>query len=137
MQIAPSLNHINILTHDMSRLTRFYADVLGFRAGYRPSSSSTGAWLYLEDKPLIHLVETGQPFHTKGTAMNHFALNGSGLGEFLTHLRSLGVQYRVGVPREIDLRQVVIHDPDGNMFEVLFAGSEAEGVNIEPYAGVL
>jgi len=135
MQIAASLNHINILTHDMDRLTRFYSDVLGFQAGYRPSSSSTGAWLYLEDKPLIHLVETDQSFHTNGTAMNHFALNGSGLADFLSRLRSLGVKYRVGVAREIDMRQVVIHDPDGNMFEVLFAGSEAEGVNIEAYDG--
>ncbi|MGB1008418.1 MAG: VOC family protein [Thiolinea sp.] len=136
MEITPALNHINILTHDMERLTRFYGDVLGFRPGYRPQSSNTGAWLYLGGNPLIHLVQTSEPFQNKGTAVDHFALNGSGLGDFLARLQSLGVSYRVGISHELDMRQVVAHDPDGNKFEVLFNGSEAEGVDLAPFSGV-
>ena len=65
--------------------------------------------------------------------MNHFALSGKGLADFLEHLRTQDVPYNVLVAPEIDLRQVVMFDPDGNMFEVLFPGSEAEGVNIGPF----
>ena len=133
MHITPELNHINLVTHDMGRLIRFYRDVLGFRAGFRPSFPVEGAWLYLGDHALIHLVKSNLPVRNDDPAVNHFAFSGQGLAEFLAHLRSMDVPYNVRVAPEIELRQVELHDPDGNMFEVLFAGSEAEGVNTEPY----
>ncbi len=67
------------------------------------------------------------------SSLNHFALTGSGLGAFLEHLQGLDVSYNVSIAPEIDLRQVEVLDPDGNMFEVLFKGVEAEGVDISPF----
>ena len=135
MQIAPALNHINILTHDMESLIRFYRDVLGFEPGYRPPFSSTGTWLYPNqgETALIHLVETAETFQNKGTAISHFALNGSGLADFLARLRSLSMAYRISIAPEINLHQVVVHDSDGNKVEVLFDSSEAEGVDLESH----
>ena len=133
MNIAPALNHINLMTHDMDRITRFYGDVLGFKAGYRPPFSVPGCWMYLEENALIHVVQIDAPAKNDDPAVNHFALTGSGLGEFLEHLRGLDVPYNVRIAPEIDLRQVEVFDPDGNMFEVLFKGDEADGVDIAPY----
>ena len=65
--------------------------------------------------------------------MNHFAFSGSGFAEFLGRLRGLDVAYNVRTAPEIDLRQVELFDPDGNMFEVLFPGTEAEAVDVSPY----
>jgi catechol-2,3-dioxygenase len=41
-----SLDHVNILTDDIGRMSRFYADVLGLPKGVRPRFSSSGAWHY-------------------------------------------------------------------------------------------
>lgn len=133
MHIDPALNHINLMTNDMDRLIRFYGDVIGFKPGYRPPFSINGTWLYLGENALIHLVETDEACRNDDPAVNHFAFTGQGLADFLEHLRSHNVAYNVLVAPEIDLRQVVMFDPDGNMFEVLFQGSEANGVNIEPF----
>jgi len=133
MNITPSLNHINLKTHDMNRIIRFYGDVLGFKPGYRPPFSNTGCWMYLDNNPLIHLVQIDTPPKNDDPAVNHFALTGSGLGAFLKHLQGLDVSYNVTIAPEIDLRQVVVHDPDGNMFEVLFKGVEAEGVDVSSF----
>ena len=80
MNITPALNHINLKTHDMNRIIRFYGDVLGFKPGYRPPFSSTGCWMYLDNNPLIHLVQIDTPPKNDDPAVNHFALTGSGLG---------------------------------------------------------
>ena len=133
MDIAPALNHINLMTHNMDRLVRFYGDVLGFKPGYRPPFPVPGCWMYLGKNALIHLVEADKPVKNDDPAVNHFALTGSGLGEFLKHLRALDVPYNVRVAPEIELRQVEVFDPDGNMFEVLFQGDEAEGVDVTPH----
>jgi len=135
MQIEPALNHINIFTHNMDRLIRFYGDVLGFKIGYRPPFSVQGSWLYLQGNPLIHLVKTDKPALNIDPAVNHFALTGKGLAEFLELLRSHNVTYNIRIVPEIETHQVVVSDPDGNMFEVLFEGKEAKGVNIEAYNG--
>ena len=44
-------------------------------------------------------------------------------------------RYNIRIVPEIETHQVVVSDPDGNMFEVLFEGKEAKGVNIEAYNG--
>lgn len=133
MHIAPALNHINLVTHDMDRRIRFYGDVLGFKPGYRPPFPGAGTWLYLGESALIHLVRSDAPVRNEDPAVNHFTLAGEGLVDFLEHLRGLDVSYNVRVAPEMELHQVEVFDPDGNMYEVLFQGAEAVGVDIAPY----
>ena len=83
MQIEPVLNHINIFTHNIDRLIRFYGDILGFKIGYRPPFSIQGSWLYLQENPLIHLVKTDKPVLNIEPAVNYFAIIGKGLDESL------------------------------------------------------
>lgn len=133
MKIDPALNHVNLMTHDMPRLIRFYGDILGFETGYRPPFSIDGTWLYKGGNALIHLVQAEREHRNEEPKVNHFAFTGTGLADFLQHLRTNEVAYNVMIAPEVDLRQVVMFDPDGNMFEVLFAGAEAEGVDISPF----
>ena len=135
MQIEPELNHINIFTHNIDRLIRFYGDILGCKIGYRPPFSVQGSWLYLQENPLIHLVKTDKPVLNIEPAVNHFSIIGKGMAEFLELLRLHNVAYNIRIVPEIEIHQVVVSDPDGNMFEVLFEGKEAKGVNIETYNG--
>ena len=110
----------------MDRIIRFYGDVLGFKTGYRPPFSVPGCWLYLEENALIHVVQIDVPAKNDDPSVNHFAFFGSGLKNFLEHLRKLDVPYNVRVAPEIERHQVEVFDPDGNMFEVLFEGNEAD-----------
>ena len=43
------MNHFTILTDDVERTVRFYDDLMGLKAGYRPTLSFPGAWLYAGD----------------------------------------------------------------------------------------
>ena len=92
--------------------------------GDRPAFANQGAWLYLEGNPLIHLVKSERDLRNIEPKVAHFAFTGSGLETFLNRLQQLNVPYTTRIVPGPELRQVVIKDPDGNVFEVLFAGTE-------------
>jgi catechol 2,3-dioxygenase-like lactoylglutathione lyase family enzyme len=129
-----ALDHVTIHTTRLGALTDFYARVLGLRPGNRPPFKFTGAWLYCGDRPTLHLVElpTAQdnpaPAAQDGPArtpkIEHFAFRAEGLAEFLAQLRDFDVAYRTTIGPEFEIRQVHIHDPDGNHVEIAFAPEE-------------
>ena len=51
-----TLDHCSIRTLNLEASRVFYVDVLGMREGDRPDFPFPGAWLYLEDRAVIHLV---------------------------------------------------------------------------------
>jgi catechol 2,3-dioxygenase-like lactoylglutathione lyase family enzyme len=107
-------------------LVRFYAEVLGLRAGERPPLGFPGAWLYAGDQPVIHLVGVEPPPAPQGALrLEHFAFTATGLSEFLARLTHLGIEHRQS--RQAGTGNVVInlHDPDGNRLHVDFAAAEA------------
>jgi len=131
MKIDPSLNHVNLMTHDMDRMVEFYTRTMGFRVGPRPPFNNEGTWLYLGDFALIHLVKTDcEPFN-KDPKIAHFAFSGTGMSEFAAHLRELDVPHIFRAVPKTEIVQVVLRDPDRNVFEVLFDRSSMEGA--EPY----
>ncbi len=136
MKIDPEINHITLFTHDLNRLLEFYEQVLNFNNGLRPDFVTEGHWLYLEDKPLIHLVKAEKERKNEDPKLDHFGVTASGLAEFIERLRKLDVPYFVRIVPGPELRQVVIKDPDGNMFEVMFAGSEEADMSAYKWQGV-
>ncbi len=127
------LDHVNIRTPNLEAMVRFYRDVLGLELGARPPFSFGGAWLYCGDKAAIHLVEipasaSGTPSKSTRAAepkIEHFAFRAEGLEQFVEHLQAHAVEYRLAVVPKIKLRQVHVHDPDGNHIEVSFAPDSA------------
>ena len=128
-----SLNHVNIRTTNMQSLIDFYATVLGCAVGKRPPFDVRGAWLYSGDQAVIHLVEMERPLDTGEPQVEHFALSGTGLADYLAHLRAHHIPYHVLVAPEFGLRQVNIYDPDGNHFEVIYGAHEE--ADLRPYEG--
>ena len=131
MQISASINHINLQTHDVERMVEFYRDTLGFEPGYRPPFDSPGCWLYQGENALIHLVKTEREYLNKEPKLNHFAFSGIGLGDYLAKLRDQKTTYSVFITPELHMYQITAVDPDGNLFEVLFNGEEANGVSAD------
>ena len=117
-------DHVNIQTANLAAMSAFYDQVLGLPAGYRPPFRFGGAWHYCGDLAVVHLVEAPAPDGVGNPQLEHFALQAEGMAEFLARLRQHGVAYRIAVVPEIEVRQVNIHDPDGNHIHIDFGPDE-------------
>jgi catechol 2,3-dioxygenase-like lactoylglutathione lyase family enzyme len=121
------LDHVNVRTQRLDVLVGFYVEVLGMRVGERPPLGFPGAWLYVGDSPVIHLVGVPEQPQPQGALrLEHFAFTARGLDEFVARLERLGVPFKRS--RQAGTGNVVINlqDPDGNRLHVDFAASEAD-----------
>ena len=51
-----SLDHVTVNCADLDRSRAFYSQALGLTDGKRPNFAFPGAWLYVGDRPVVHLV---------------------------------------------------------------------------------
>jgi catechol 2,3-dioxygenase-like lactoylglutathione lyase family enzyme len=120
------LDHVNLRTANLAGLVRFYTDVLGLREGARPPLGFPGAWMYLAERAVIHMVVVPEQPRPEGALrLEHFAFAGRGLSEFLARLQRLGVAFQQSRQPGTDNVIINLHDPDGNRLHVDFAASEA------------
>ena len=128
------LDHVNIRTTRLAQMKDFYQSVLGLENGKRPPFRGfDGAWLYCGAKAAVHLVEVPEDPDAPKPRIEHFAFKAEGLAGFLEALRGRGVAYRISIVPGLELRQVNIHDPDGNHIHVDFAAREE--ADLSPFAG--
>lgn len=119
------LDHVNLRTSRLNEMVGFYTQVLGLTVGERPPFPFGGAWLYAGGQPILHLVEVDADPRTSDPRIEHFALKTQGLEAFLKRLADRDIAYRISIVPELEIRQVNIHDPDGNHIHVDFDRSEA------------
>ena len=115
-----ALDHINVRTANLDAMVEFYGRVLGLISGDRPPFDFPGAWLYCDEKPVIHLVGVESEPKAVEPKMEHVAFAAAGLAEFLARLRGEKVPYRVRVVPGFHIRQVHLYDPDGNHLHIDF-----------------
>jgi catechol-2,3-dioxygenase len=80
------LGHVNVLSEDVQRLSRFYVDALGFRI--TDYLGDEGIWLHLNADHHVHAMVQKSPAH-----FHHFALELADFGEMrvaLDHLAKHG-----------------------------------------------
>jgi catechol 2,3-dioxygenase-like lactoylglutathione lyase family enzyme len=119
--------HVNVSTKDLERARKFYAEILGLKDGYRPPFSRPGAWMYLEDQPIVHIstARSPNPEPKKTDAFDHVALWTSDINHFRKILTDNTIKFvEFGVP-ENDQYQLFFKDPDGTEIELIFKGEEA------------
>ena len=122
-------DHINIRTANTTAMTAFYAEVLGLEEGWRPNFSFPGAWLYLADRPLIHLRGVDITPRATEVRIEHFAFRATGLNVFLMRLRERRLAYNVSVSPSNNNRMVNVYDPDNNHVEIQFDASETSDLS--------
>ena len=98
-------------------------DVLDLTEGWRPAFPFGGAWLYLGDQAVVHLVENDQPRRPSGeAALDHFAFAAHGYDETVGRLTEKAIPFgAVGVPGST-IRQLFLRDPNGVNVELNFRG---------------
>ena len=123
-----AFDHVNLRTAQLDIMVAWYGDILGLNPGKRADFDFPGAWLYLGDQALIHLVGVKEPPESGGNiTMEHFALRAKGLADFTSLLRSRDVAFTVDTVPGIPVVQVNLHDPDGNHIHVDFDRAEYDG----------
>jgi catechol 2,3-dioxygenase-like lactoylglutathione lyase family enzyme len=123
MKIA-GMNHFTVLSHDVDLAISFYQKVLGLESGYRPNLSSPGAWLYIEEKAILHIIGVNSKDKLQKGVIDHIAFTGAGLSKFINHLNDLKVPHEYCQQIDSNIWQVFFYDPSGAKVEVNFDPSE-------------
>jgi catechol 2,3-dioxygenase-like lactoylglutathione lyase family enzyme len=129
-----SLDHYTIVAADLDRSVAFYTDVLGLVNGDRPDFDFPGAWIYVGDKPVVHLLGAdgaedmagkgvtggGEPGPRGTGSIHHVAFRASGIDTYVARLKADNIPMTEQDVPGWPLRQVFLKDPDGVTVELNF-----------------
>lgn len=140
------LDHYSIRTLDVEASRRFYTDVMGFEAGFRPPFNFPGLWLY-NGAPypascgVVHIVgvDLNDPQGLKdylgdrelgslnGTGtVDHMAFAATGLADMRARLKRHGIAYRERTIPSLGLHQLFLEDPSSVTIELNYPAAEAQ-----------
>lgn len=126
-----AFNHFNIRAPRalLEEVKHFYLSVIGLEEGFRPAVPVHGYWLYLEELPVLHLMEWSgidEPPPCERGYLDHVAFSCADLSGFIKKLDHLGVPYkrRDFASAETRFTQLEVTDPVGNGVELNFAEEE-------------
>jgi catechol 2,3-dioxygenase-like lactoylglutathione lyase family enzyme len=112
------LDHVTVLCSDLARSRAFYVKALGLADGERPPFDFPGAWLYVGERPVVHLIG-GRNEGTKGTgSFDHVAFAATDLDGTRKRLKDAHVDFREARVPGRPLHQLFVIDPDGVMIEI-------------------
>jgi len=115
------LDHVTINCADLERSRAFYARVLEMRDGERPAFPFPGAWHYLGERPVVHLVGDA-PSGTETGSFDHVAFEADDFAGVRSRLETLAIPFTENSVPGARLRQLFLHDPDGVKIELNFRG---------------
>jgi catechol 2,3-dioxygenase-like lactoylglutathione lyase family enzyme len=137
------LAHYSIRTRDLERSKRFYEDILGFRAGYRPPFPFPGIWLYQggdeAEFGVVHIIgiDDANPGGLSGYlgnraedeqgtgTLDHIAVLATGLADMQARLRADGREWTERTVPSLGLHQLFVVDPSGVTIELNYPATEA------------
>jgi catechol 2,3-dioxygenase-like lactoylglutathione lyase family enzyme len=139
------LDHYSIRTLDIEASRRFYTEVMGFTAGFRPPFKFPGIWLYNgaqypETTGVVHIIgiDRDDPEglkvylgdrdleSLKGTGtVDHMAFAATGLDEMRNRLSTSGIAFRERTVPSLGIHQVFFEDPSSVTIELNFPAAEA------------
>lgn len=123
-----AFDHVNIRTAHLDTMMAWYVDILGLRSGFRPEFPFPGAWMYLGDRAVVHLVSVTDPPQAGGNiTLEHFAFRASGFDDFLAVLKHRAIDHSVDPVPGFPVVQINLTDPDGNHIHVDFDAAECRG----------
>jgi len=117
------LDHVNVRTRNLSAMSDWYGRILGMSNGPRPEFSFGGAWLYIGDHPVIHLVDaTTTDGPDAKTQLEHIAFRGEDYQQFISHLQANSVEFsEFSINDDVaSMTQVHVRDVDGNHIHIDF-----------------
>jgi len=138
-----SLDHCSIRTVKLEETRDFYVDLLGMIDGERPDFDFPGNWLYVDGRPVIHLVGV-DPDNPSGLiaylggdvdaekldgsggsgAFDHVAFRAREPEKLMALLKARNIGFRERKVPDLDLFQIFIEDPNGITVELNYFTDE-------------
>jgi lactoylglutathione lyase len=132
------INHVLVRTRHLKNMIHFLIRTVGLEEGFRPPFNFPGAWLYSDDKPLIHLVEInpddkGQSDYLGSQtavseigmgAVDHIAFSGCNYPHLIKRLKQQKIKYFERIVPLTNEHQLFVEGPDGLRIELLFKTDE-------------
>lgn len=119
-----AMDHFTVLTDDLDGARAFYARIFGMVEGERPNLGFPGAWMYLGDRAVLHIVAGRELPSESAGVIDHVAFRGEGLGETVALLEAQEIEYLLRRQAGAGPWQLFFHDPSGARIEIDFDPSE-------------
>lgn len=124
------LDHVNLRTCNLEAMVDWYQSILGMENGARPPFAFPGAWLYVGDQAVVHLVGVDDEPGAIEPRIEHFAFTATGLTEFLMRLEKAQVTYEAVRVPGFGILQINLSDCDGNHIHIDFSPEEADAAGL-------
>lgn len=117
------LDHANVRTAQLDKMIAWYENILGMKNGWRPGFPFPGAWMYIGDHPMVHLVHTdsdpgaGSEVDLK---LEHFAFQAEDEEAFVATLKANDEKFQRSEVLDAGIVQYNVWDPDGNHIHIDF-----------------
>jgi catechol 2,3-dioxygenase-like lactoylglutathione lyase family enzyme len=114
------MDHFTIVTDRLAETLAFYA-MFGLREGPRPAFTVPGAWLYAEERPILHVIEVATMPEPRRGVIDHMAYHAQGLLATTQLLDAKGIPHRlIRTPAPFRMWQLFFEDPNGVDVELDF-----------------
>lgn len=118
------MNHFTVLAKDLEATKDFYLSVLGLVEGHRPNLGFPGAWLYVGDAAVLHIV-AGRPLPADPRGvLDHMAFSAEDLVGTVRKLDDRNVAYDLRRLPDSGIWQLFCFDPNGARVEMDFEAGE-------------
>jgi catechol 2,3-dioxygenase-like lactoylglutathione lyase family enzyme len=116
----PGLDHVNLTVVDGPRMVRFLEQVLDAREGFRPDFGFPGHWIYLDDKPVIHLNVVERAGDFPEGIVNHIAFGVYESEEAKSRVEASGYPWKLGGIPGTPIGQIFVTGPEGLVVEIQY-----------------
>ena len=118
------LDHYNVSTSKPEETLRFYCDGLGLvnDPERRPDFPVPGAWLFVDDQPLVHVVYVDDDPGKPAGPLDHVAFDGVDRDAICERLEDQGIDYKLIEHPSGAFSQLFLRDPNGVRVEINVKG---------------
>ncbi len=120
------IDHVTLRTRDLSGTRDFMMQVFDLQERPRPIEIGgiPGHWLYSDDQPLVHIVEShGAGLFRVAEFIDHVGFRMGDYDAFKAKLERLGVAYRATEIATLNERRIFLRTPGGQLLETVFPGN--------------
>ena len=134
-------DHFTIRTDKLEETKEFFTRLLNLKEGARPNFKFNGYWMYLETKPIFHLVESaisnddevakylgirneGSDDKSSSGCIDHLAFRIEGYGSLLEKADQYGWEFFERTVPDVHEHQLFLRDPNDITIELIFHDEE-------------
>ena len=120
------MNHFTVLTDDVPGTVDFYSRFVGLTDGLRPDLGFPGAWMYVGDEAVLHIIGGRSRDQLRAGVIDHMAFTAKGLADTIATLTAYDIEHICRQQVGTGFWQVFFHDPNGARVELDFAADEPQ-----------